>query len=130
MANYTQEQIDDVCLSVGWQLYKDDNIAECARVAVEETGMGVYEDKIKKHKVKVGGVCRDILKAKTVGDYRARRNHRYHQICKTGGRHWSANAGYESHGHLWKQWRGYLEGPQCGHICTPSAGKNSLSGCL
>lgn len=65
--NYTQEQIDEVCLSVGWQLYKDDNIAECARVAVEETGMGVYEDKIKKHKVKVGGVCRDILKAKTVG---------------------------------------------------------------
>ena len=65
--NYTQEQIDEVCLSVGWQLYKDDNIAECARVAVEETGMGVYEDKIKKHKVKVGGVCRDILTAKTVG---------------------------------------------------------------
>ncbi len=26
--NYTQEQIDEVCLSVGWQLYKDDNIAE------------------------------------------------------------------------------------------------------
>jgi sulfoacetaldehyde dehydrogenase len=67
VASYTQEQIDDVCLSVGWQLYKDDNIAECARVAVEETGMGVYEDKIKKHKVKVGGVCRDILRAKTVG---------------------------------------------------------------
>lgn len=65
--NYTQEQIDEVALSVGWQLYKDENIAECARVAVEETGMGVYEDKIKKHKVKVGGVCRDILTAKTVG---------------------------------------------------------------
>ena len=26
--NYTQEQIDEVCLSVGWQVYKDDNIAE------------------------------------------------------------------------------------------------------
>ena len=65
--NHTQEQIDEIALSVGWQLYKDDNIAKCARVAVEETGMGVYEDKIKKHKVKVGGVCRDILTAKTVG---------------------------------------------------------------
>ncbi|MGD8257584.1 MAG: aldehyde dehydrogenase family protein, partial [Desulfobacterales bacterium] len=65
--NHTQEQIDEIALSVGWQLYKDDNIAECARVAVEETGMGVIEDKIKKHKVKVGGVCRDILTAKTVG---------------------------------------------------------------
>lgn len=65
--NYTQEQIDEVCLSVGWQAYKDDNIAVCARTAVEETGMGVYEDKLRKHKVKVLGVCRDILTAKTVG---------------------------------------------------------------
>lgn len=65
--NYTQEQIDEVCLSVGWQVYKDDNIAACAKIAVEETGMGVYDHKLKKHKVKVLGVCRDILKAKTVG---------------------------------------------------------------
>lgn len=65
--NYSQEQIDEVCLSVGWQVYNDDNIAVCARTAVEETGMGVYEHKLKKHKVKVLGVCRDILKAKTVG---------------------------------------------------------------
>ena len=65
--NYTQEQIDEVCLSVGWQVYKDDNITACAKIAVEETGMGVYEHKLKKHKVKVLGVCRDILKAKTVG---------------------------------------------------------------
>lgn len=65
--NYTQEQIDEVCLAVGWQVYKDDNIAACAKIAVEETGMGVYEHKLKKHKVKVLGVCRDILKAKTVG---------------------------------------------------------------
>ncbi|MCP4755592.1 MAG: aldehyde dehydrogenase family protein [Proteobacteria bacterium] len=65
--NYTQEQIDEVCLAVGWQLYKDENIAVCAKSAVAETGMGVYEDKIKKHKVKVGGVCRDVLTAKTVG---------------------------------------------------------------
>jgi sulfoacetaldehyde dehydrogenase len=65
--NYTQEEIDRVCLAVGWQVYKDDNIAECARVAVEESGMGAYEDKLKKHKVKVLGVCRDIIGAKSVG---------------------------------------------------------------
>ena len=65
--HYTQEQIDEVCLCVGWQVYKDDNIAVCAKTAVEETGMGRYEDKIKKHKGKVLGVCRDILGAKTVG---------------------------------------------------------------
>jgi len=65
--NYTQEQIDEVCLAVGWQVYKDENIAACAKIAVEETGMGIYEDKLKKHKVKVLGVCKDIKGAKTVG---------------------------------------------------------------
>jgi len=65
--NYTQQQIDDVCLAVGWQVYKDDNIAACAKIAVEETGMGVYEHKLTKHKVKVLGVCKDIKGAKSVG---------------------------------------------------------------
>ena len=41
--NYSQEQIDEVCLSVGWQLYKDDNIAECARVAVDWYSPGPVE---------------------------------------------------------------------------------------
>src|SRR5512141_1864095 len=65
--NYTQAQIDEVALSVAWQVYKDENIAVCARTAVEETGKGVYEDKLTKHKVKVFGVCRDIKHAKPVG---------------------------------------------------------------
>ena len=38
-----------------------------AKMAHEETGMGIYEDKLTKHKVKVLGVCRDIKHAKTVG---------------------------------------------------------------
>ena len=67
IADYDQRQIDEVCLSVGWQVYTDDNIAQCAKLAVEETGMGVYEDKLKKHKVKVLGVCKDILGARSVG---------------------------------------------------------------
>jgi sulfoacetaldehyde dehydrogenase len=65
--NYTQEQIDDVCLSVAWQVYNDDNIAKCAALAVEETGMGIYEDKIKKHKVKILGVITDVKKVRSVG---------------------------------------------------------------
>ncbi len=69
IADYTQEQIDEVCLAVGWAVYKDENIDACARIAVEETGMGVYEHKLRKHKVKVLGVCRDIMdkNAKSVG---------------------------------------------------------------
>lgn len=64
---YTQEQIDDVCLAVGWQVYEDNNIRQLAELAVEETGMGNVPDKVTKHKVKVLGVLKDIKGAKSVG---------------------------------------------------------------
>ncbi len=64
---YTQEQIDEVCLAVGWQVYKDDSIEQLAKKAVEETGMGLVEHKITKHKVKVMGVLNDIKNVKSVG---------------------------------------------------------------
>jgi len=67
IADYTQAQIDDVCKAVAWQVYKDENIRQLAKLAVEETGMGKYEDKITKHKNKVLGVIVDVLAAKTVG---------------------------------------------------------------
>jgi sulfoacetaldehyde dehydrogenase len=65
--NYTQEQIDEVCVAVAWQLYNDTNIDILARMAVEETKYGNYESKIIKHKRKVGGVIADVLGAKSVG---------------------------------------------------------------
>lgn len=67
IANYTQEQIDDVVLAVGWEVYKDDNITLLAKLAVEETGMGNEVDKFKKHKGKVLGVLKDVKGAKSVG---------------------------------------------------------------
>jgi sulfoacetaldehyde dehydrogenase len=65
--HYTQQQIDEVCLSVAWEVYKDENICKLARLAVDETGMGNYEDKIAKHKAKVLGVINDVMKGKSVG---------------------------------------------------------------
>ena len=67
VAGYTQEQIDEVCLAVGWEVYRDENIARLARMAVEETGFGNVESKILKHKRKVGGVMHDIKGAVSVG---------------------------------------------------------------
>ena len=67
VAGYTQEQIDEVCLAVGWEAYRDENIARLARMAVEETGFGNVESKILKHKRKVGGVMHDIKGAVSVG---------------------------------------------------------------
>ena len=65
--NYTQEQIDEVCLAIGWEVYEDENIAKLAKMAVEETGFGNVESKIIKHKRKVGGVLHDVRGAKSVG---------------------------------------------------------------
>ncbi|MCL2044695.1 MAG: aldehyde dehydrogenase family protein [Treponema sp.] len=67
IAHYTQEQIDEVCKAVAWQVYKDENIQKLAKLAVEETGMGKYEDKLTKHKNKILGIIVDALAAKTVG---------------------------------------------------------------
>ncbi len=66
-ATWSQERLDEVVFAVGWSVYKDENIRVLARAAVDETGMGVYEDKLTKHKNKVMGVLRDIRGAKTVG---------------------------------------------------------------
>jgi len=65
--NYSQEQIDEVCVAVGWEVYNDENIKELANLAVDETKMGTVEDKIAKHKNKVLGVLKDVKGAKSVG---------------------------------------------------------------
>jgi sulfoacetaldehyde dehydrogenase len=65
--SYTQEEIDQVCLSVAWQVYKDENIKQLANLAVKETGMGNIGDKITKHRNKILGVINDVMKAKSVG---------------------------------------------------------------
>lgn len=66
-ATWDQARVDEVCVAVGWSVYKDDNISLLAASAVEETGMGVVADKVTKHKNKVLGVLRDLRTAKTVG---------------------------------------------------------------
>jgi len=67
VANYSQQQIDDVCRAVAWEMYCDKNITAMAETAVTETGMGTIADKITKHKNKVLGVINDVLQMKSVG---------------------------------------------------------------
>lgn len=67
IVNYTQEQLDDICLAIAWEVYEDENIKILANMAVEETGMGNVEDKIKKHKGKVLGVIADVKGVKSTG---------------------------------------------------------------
>jgi len=64
---WPQEKVDEMVLAVGWESYKRETAEKCARMAVDETGLGVYEDKVLKHQKKTLGVVRDLQGIKTVG---------------------------------------------------------------
>jgi sulfoacetaldehyde dehydrogenase len=63
--NYTQEMVDALVLSVGWNIIK--NREELARLAVEEGGFGNYESKVLKIRNRVVGTIGDMTGQKTVG---------------------------------------------------------------
>ena len=64
---WSQEKVDQMVAAVGWELYKEENAVKCAELAVKETKMGVYEDKLLKHRKKTLGTLRDLQGVKTVG---------------------------------------------------------------
>jgi sulfoacetaldehyde dehydrogenase len=64
---WSQEQVDRMVAAVGWALYREDNAVACAESACKETKMGVYEDKLLKHRKKTLGTLRDLQGLKTVG---------------------------------------------------------------
>lgn len=65
--SWSQEQVDRMVAAVGWALYKEENAVACAEMAAKETKMGVYEDKLLKHKKKTLGTLRDLHGLKTTG---------------------------------------------------------------
>ena len=64
---WPQEKVDEMVLAVGWESYKRETAEKAARMAVDETGLGIYEDKVLKHQKKTLGVVRDLQGVKTVG---------------------------------------------------------------
>jgi sulfoacetaldehyde dehydrogenase len=65
--DWPQEKVDEMVASVGWQLYQREHAEACARLAIEETRMGVYEDKVLKHQKKTLGCLNELHGLKTVG---------------------------------------------------------------
>jgi sulfoacetaldehyde dehydrogenase len=67
--HYDQEQVDEVVQAVAWAIIKRENAEELARLAVEDTGLGKYEDKVDKNRRKSLGTLRDLLEptARSVG---------------------------------------------------------------
>ena len=64
---YTQEQVDEVVTGVAWACYKQENAEALARLAVETTGLGRYEDKVVKNRRKTFGTLSDLQGAISVG---------------------------------------------------------------
>ncbi|NSW52253.1 MAG: aldehyde dehydrogenase family protein [Anaerolineae bacterium] len=64
---WDQERVDEMVAAAGWGAYERSHAETCARLAVEETGMGIYEHKLAKHQKKTLGTLRDLHGLKTVG---------------------------------------------------------------
>ena len=65
LAGYTQEELDAIVKVIARTVY--DNAEELAKMAVEETGMGVYEDKVVKNIGKSKTIYNNLKDKKTVG---------------------------------------------------------------
>jgi len=64
---WPQEKVDEMVFSVGWEFMKEENRKAMAKLAVDESGIGVYEDKLHKIKNKTLGTLRDQIGVKTCG---------------------------------------------------------------
>ncbi len=64
---WPQERVDEMVAAVGWEWQKPETARSLARLAVDESGIGVYEDKVAKIQSKTRGTLRDQLGVKTCG---------------------------------------------------------------
>lgn len=64
---YDQEQVDEVVTAVGWAIINEDNNHLLTEMAIKDTGIGKYKDKILKNRRKTLGLLRDLQGAKSVG---------------------------------------------------------------
>jgi sulfoacetaldehyde dehydrogenase len=64
---WPQEKVDEMVEAVGWEWQKPETAKALAKLAVEESGIGVYEDKVAKIQNKTRGMMRDLKGQKTCG---------------------------------------------------------------
>ncbi|GAF77591.1 unnamed protein product, partial [marine sediment metagenome] len=64
---WSQEKVDEMVAAVGWEWQKPETAKALARLAVDESGIGVYEDKVAKIQSKTRGTMRDLIGQKTCG---------------------------------------------------------------
>src|ERR1700710_1231279 len=67
IADWTQEQVDELCTAVAWAVARPERAEALAKLAVDEGGFGNYEDKVIKIGKRVMGALADMLPVATVG---------------------------------------------------------------
>jgi sulfoacetaldehyde dehydrogenase len=67
IADYTQEQVDELCTALAWAVARPDRAEALAKLAVDEGGFGNYADKVTKINKRVLGVLADMRDLRTVG---------------------------------------------------------------
>lgn len=67
IADYSQEQVDELVRAVCWAIVRQDRAEELAKLAVDEGGFGNYNDKLSKIRNRCMGTLRDMQAVKTVG---------------------------------------------------------------
>ncbi|MBN2539364.1 MAG: aldehyde dehydrogenase family protein [Deltaproteobacteria bacterium] len=64
---WPQEKVDEMCQAAAWEWQKEENRKLLARLSVDESGIGRYEDKVNKIKDKCLGTLWDQRDVKTCG---------------------------------------------------------------
>jgi len=64
---WPQEKVDEMVFAAGWEWQKEETAIALARLAVDESGLGVYEDKVAKIQSKTRGTLWDMHDVKTCG---------------------------------------------------------------
>ncbi len=67
VADYDQEQADELVRAVGWAVYEEERCRELSELAVETTGLGDVDDKFAKKRRKIPGALAEMLGEETVG---------------------------------------------------------------
>ena len=65
--SWPQEKVDEMVAAAAWEWQKPETARALARLAVDESNIGVYEDKVLKIQNKVRGTMRDQLGVRTCG---------------------------------------------------------------
>ena len=80
--SWPQEKVDEMVAAAGWEWQKPETAQALARLAVDESNIGVYEDKVHKIGNKIRGTLRDQRGVQTCGLVKEDKEKRTENLCE------------------------------------------------